>query len=138
MRYVLDASVGVQYLLVEKDTVKARQLRDDFNNGIHELLAPDVFPIEVLNVLTKAQRKGWITPQDGAILADACLDGLPILHDLLSLLPRAYELSSLTRSAVYDCLYVALAEREGCDLVTADEKLVNNLPGYPVLLLSTL
>jgi predicted nucleic acid-binding protein len=28
---------------------------------------------------------------------------------------------------VYDCLYVALAEREKCDLVTADEKLVRNL-----------
>jgi len=138
MRYVLDASVGVQCLLVEKDTAKARQLRDDFNNGIHKLLAPGVFPIEVLNVLTKAQRKGRITHQDGAILADACLDGLPNLHDSHSLLPKAYELSSLTRSAVYDCLYVALAEREGCDLVTADEKLVNNLPGYPVLLLSTL
>lgn len=138
MRYILDASVGVQCLLIEKDTFKARQLRDDFNNGIHELLAPDVFPIEVLNVLTKAERKGRITPQDGALLADACLNSLPILQDSLSLLPRAYELSSLTRSAVYDCLYVALAEREGCDLVTADEKLVNNLAGYPVRLLSTL
>lgn len=138
MRYILDASVGVQCLLVEIDTVKARQLRDDFNNGIHELLAPDVFPVEVLNVLTKAERKGRIAPQDGALLADACLNSLPILHDSLSLLPRAYELSSQTRSAVYDCLYVALAEREGCDLITADEKLVNNLAGYPVLLLSTL
>jgi predicted nucleic acid-binding protein len=28
---------------------------------------------------------------------------------------------------VYDALYVALAEREGCELVTADDKLVNAL-----------
>ncbi len=27
----------------------------------------------------------------------------------------------------YDCLYVALAEREGCELVTADERLLNSL-----------
>jgi predicted nucleic acid-binding protein len=121
MKYVLDASVGVQCLLVETDTVKARQLRDDFNTGSIELLAPDVFPVEVLNVLTKAERKGRITPQDGEILAETCLNSLPILHDSLSLLPRAYELSSATRSAVYNCLYVALAEREGCDLVTADK-----------------
>ena len=138
MRSILDASVGAQCLLVEKDSVKARRLRDDFNNGVHELLAPDVFPIEVLNVLTKAERRGRITPGGGTLLADACLNSLPILHDSLPLLPRAYELSSLTRSAVYDRRYVALAEREGCDLVTAEENRVNNLTGYPVLLLSAL
>jgi predicted nucleic acid-binding protein len=31
------------------------------------------------------------------------------------------------RIGVYDCLYVALAEREGCELVTADDKLIENL-----------
>jgi predicted nucleic acid-binding protein len=31
------------------------------------------------------------------------------------------------RIGVYDCLYVALAEREGCELVTADGRLVRNL-----------
>jgi predicted nucleic acid-binding protein len=28
---------------------------------------------------------------------------------------------------VYDCLYVALAEREGYELVTADTRLMNSL-----------
>ena len=31
------------------------------------------------------------------------------------------------RIGVYDCLYVALAERRKCKLVTADDRLVNNL-----------
>jgi predicted nucleic acid-binding protein len=39
----------------------------------------------------------------------------------------AVDISSHTRSAFCDCLYVALAEREGCELVTADTGLVNNL-----------
>jgi predicted nucleic acid-binding protein len=30
---------------------------------------------------------------------------------------------------VYDCLYVALAERENCGFVTADDKLIKNLQG---------
>ncbi len=38
MKYVLDACAGLQCLLVEKDIVKARKLRDDFNSGIIELL----------------------------------------------------------------------------------------------------
>jgi predicted nucleic acid-binding protein len=31
------------------------------------------------------------------------------------------------RIAIYDCLYVALAEQEKCELATADDRLVNNL-----------
>lgn len=31
------------------------------------------------------------------------------------------------RIGVYDCLYVALAERENCEPVTADDKLLKNL-----------
>jgi hypothetical protein len=45
----------------------------------------------------------------------------------VSLIPRALEISSQTRSAYYDCLYVALAERENGELVTDDDRLVRNL-----------
>jgi len=44
---------------------------------------------------------------------------LPQLENVLPLLPRAYAISSQTKSAGFDCLYVALAERESCKLVTA-------------------
>ena len=38
------------------------------------------------------------------------------------------------RIGVYDCLHVALAERERCELVTADERLMNSLlPFYPFI-----
>ena len=63
---------------------------------------------------------------------------LPALHQFLLLLPRAYQISSQIRIGVYDCLYVALAEREQCDLVTADQRLLNSLKGFPVRPLSTL
>jgi predicted nucleic acid-binding protein len=49
------------------------------------------------------------------------------LHPNLPLLPRTYAVSSQARIGVYDCLYVALAERERCELVTADDKLIKNL-----------
>lgn len=64
---------------------------------------------------------------------------LPLLYDSLSLLPRAYELSSAFRIGVYDCLYVALAEREGCELITADQRLITNLGlQFPIISLDTL
>jgi predicted nucleic acid-binding protein len=52
--------------------------------------------------------------------------GVP-LHPSLSLMIRAIEISSQARIGVYDCVYLALAESEKCDFVTADDKLVNNV-----------
>lgn len=44
MRYVLDASVGIKWVMNEVDSAEARRLRDDFRNQIHELVAPASFP----------------------------------------------------------------------------------------------
>ena len=118
-----------KWLVPEADTPKALKLRDDFSKAILELLAPDVFPVETTHALTRAERQKRITPAQGASLLKDLLKYLPPLHPYLPLLPRAYEISSAMRVGVYDCLYVALAEREQCDFITADDKLVKNLQG---------
>jgi predicted nucleic acid-binding protein len=51
----------------------------------------------------------------------------PTLLPVISLTPRAIDISSTMRIGVYDCLYIALAQREGCNFLTADDKLVRNL-----------
>ena len=48
------------------------------------------------------------------------------------------EIASDYRIGFYDALYVTLAEEEGCDLVTSDEKLMNSLPGFPIVHLNSL
>ena len=59
----------------------------------------------------------------------------PDLHPYLPLLPRAYAIASAARIGVYDCLYIALAEREGCELVTSDQRLLNALkPTFPFII----
>ena len=126
MKQVLDSSVGFKWLVVEPHTDKARRLRDDFRAGLVDLLAPDVFPIEIAHALTRAERQGRITP--------AQVTTLPQLIPALPLLPRAHAISSQWRVGVYDCLYVALAERQSCQLVTADDKLLKNLqPHFPFI-----
>ena len=129
MRYVLDSSVALKWFLAEPDSAKALRLRDDARAGMHELLAPDVFPIEITHAITRAERAGRITPAEGSSFVADLLAELPSLHQTLAILPRAYLISSTARIGVYDCLYIALAEREGCELVTADDKLVRNLSG---------
>jgi predicted nucleic acid-binding protein len=127
MRYVLDASVAVKWVLPEADSAKALQLLDDFRAGIHELIAPEVFPVEVAHALTRAERQGIIKPPDAVLKLADVMRNRPDLHPYVPLLGRAADISSATRHGVYDCLYVTLAEQEGCELVTADSKLIKNL-----------
>ena len=42
MKYVLDSNVALKWVLREHNSDKARQLRIDYQQKIHELLAPDV------------------------------------------------------------------------------------------------
>jgi predicted nucleic acid-binding protein len=134
MKYVLDASVAVSWVLPETLSAKAVRVRNDYRKGLHDLIAPDIFPGEVANALTRAERKKIIKPPQGTKRFIAAMRFAPDLHPYLPLLSRAFAISSAMRVAVYDCLYVILAEQEGCELLTADEKLVNNLQAkYPFI-----
>ena len=62
-----------------------------------------------------------------AVLLGDLLSTPPDLHGYLPLLARAVEIASDMRCGFYDCLYVALAEREACELVTSDQKMVAHL-----------
>jgi predicted nucleic acid-binding protein len=59
-------------------------------------------------------------------LRDA-LTHLPQLENVLPFLPRAYAISSQPKSAVFDCLHVALAERESCKLVNRRDANANSM-----------
>ena len=123
MRYVLDSSVALKWVLPEADSAKALRLRDEYSNGLHELLAPDIFPSEIANGLASAERQKRIRTGESAIFLNDILSAAPALHHSSPLLIRAMEIAISTKQAVYDCIYLALAETEGCELVTADDQL---------------
>ena len=136
MKAVLDSSVALQTVLPEGDTPKAIRLIEDYRKGTHELLAPDIFPLEALNGLAKAERQNRIPAGSGYALWQTILADAPIFHPHFSLFPRAYAIAITTKVAIYDCLYVALAERENCEMVTADAKLVAGLKvHFPFIIL---
>lgn len=138
MKFILDASIPLKTVLPESDSPLAVKLMEEYRQGVHELIAPDIFSAEIGHALTRAERQRRIVAPDGwrfwsEIMADA-----PEFHPHLPLMPRAFEISSSRRIGLYDCVYVALAEQKGCDLVTADEKLIKNLPGFPIINLDSL
>jgi predicted nucleic acid-binding protein len=111
MNYVLDASIALKWVLGEPDAAKARQLRDDFRNAVYELIAPDSYTLKIAHALTKSHRRGLV-PDPWRLWGDL-MTTVPHLFPSLPLTPRAIQIATSARIGVYDCLYVALAEREG-------------------------
>jgi predicted nucleic acid-binding protein len=134
MRSVVDSSPSFKWVVPEHDSPKAVRLRDDFVNGVHDLIAPDIFPVELSHALTRAERQGRIVVSEAVRLLTDVMGTSPQLFASLPLVLRACDISSRMRVGVYDCLYVALAEREGCEFLTADDRLVRALgPAFPFI-----
>jgi predicted nucleic acid-binding protein len=134
MKCALDSSVALKWVLPEADSAKAIRLRDEYQNGVHQLLAPDVFTPEIANALASAERQGRIKTGEAARFLVDILRAAPTLHPTPPLLLRAIALAIATRRAVYDCAYLALAEAEGCELLTADYQFARGLrTSYPFI-----
>src|SRR5687767_7081327 len=114
MKYVLDASVAICWVIPRPLTSKALRLPDEYQRQIHELLAPAVFIDEMAGALTKAERQKGIAAGQAAPLFAKVMNSAPVLIAHAPLVARAIDVSSRIRSSYYDCLYLALAEREGC------------------------
>ena len=127
MKYVLDSSVALKWVLSEADSGRAVRLWDEFSRDVHSLIVPDIFTPEVANGLVAAERQGRIKIGESALLLHDILFNAPAIHPTTPVMVRAMDIALATRHAVYDCLYVALAESEVCELVMVDAKLVKSL-----------
>jgi predicted nucleic acid-binding protein len=138
--YVLDPSVAVKWFLRvgEPLAAEALQLFKSYKAGEADFLVPDLFFAEFANILWKAQLRG----RCDATLADAAIlevigIGFPAFSSF-SLIEAAIQIARAYQRTVYDCIYVALAVETRSEMVTADERLANSLPGLPVVWLGLL
>jgi predicted nucleic acid-binding protein len=113
---VIDATVAIKLLTREPgaDAALARIIDEP------ERIAPDWIRIEIANALARKVRRHGLTE-------DAARAGLAGIETVItrevptrSLLDQAFDLSIKLSHAMYDCLYLALAEREQGVLVTHD------------------
>ena len=119
MSYVVDASVVTKALASEAGSDAASEVMK------LPLIAPDLLAAECLNALRKKVLRGVLTADQAAALAQV-LERAPIIFEHSQpVLARALELSLRLSHSVYDCVYLALAERFSCVLITADDKLVS-------------
>ena len=119
MTLVVDASVAALWVLQQPGTDRATALYSE-----PRLIAPSLIAAEIGSALWKAVRRGDATRDHAVIALEAAL--LP-LHEIMpseDLRSRALEIAIELDHPIYDCFYLALAERERCALVTADKRLV--------------
>ena len=125
MKAVVDTNVVAYFLLgTPKFVTEAR----DFWHQADELLAPAVWEAEIANVIWMAARTKVVTAQDAT--AKLALAGR---LGILSINNRTLWYGALARSissgiAVYDSLFVELAEREGVVMATFDDKVLKAYP----------
>jgi predicted nucleic acid-binding protein len=130
MKYVLDSSVALKAVLPEVDSWKAIRLLDEYRRQLHDLIAPDVFIPEVANGLVSAERQGRVKPGESGLLVNDLLLNQPAIIPCNVVLVRGMEIALLNKQAVYDCLYVALAEQEKCEFLTADDAMAKKLRAF--------
>jgi predicted nucleic acid-binding protein len=121
---VIDANVAVKwYLRNENYRAKAKDILADARKNRVALLAPPFFPYEFETAIQRRLLGRTITLKE----ADSYLKvfyQVPIsLIDDPQLITKAREIARQTyQVTIYDSLYAALAELQGCDFWTADRK----------------
>lgn len=126
---VTDASVVVKWLIREEYSVHAQRLLADCIMKQRVIAVPPHFHAEVLNVLVQRQRRTDPDVQISAADATTALRRFLILKleavapdDLYDGAFRFVQTHGLR--SIYDALYVALAQMLGCELWTADRRLL--------------
>ena len=132
---VVDASIVVDWVAPGIDSQgPAGRLLSRLAEEAAPILAPRLLLEETANALvTGIRRRRWTGAHADA--AYVLLRQLPIqLVDQPPDLDRAFELSRrYDEHPVYDLIYVAVAERLGEQLVTADNALRSRLAGVPFI-----
>jgi predicted nucleic acid-binding protein len=119
--YVLDATVIMEHLINGTYTQYADRLFA-LKSPLDGFYVPEFCLLECTNVLWKQVRFQSMSPKDADELCDDLID-LPLqILPITGVLNRALEIGLLHQLAVYDSVYIALAEKLNYPLITVDNR----------------
>lgn len=122
MTLVVDANVVIKWFIDENLRTQARHI---FKYQL-ELTAPDLLLAEVANIAWKKVRQQEIDNDQARSIVAALSNYIPFLVPVSDLIDAATKLALELNHPVYDCLYLACAQRFGSG-VTADRKFFNRI-----------
>ena len=123
MTIVVDASLALKWVLPEEHAEEAWSLLQVWRFQSERLIAPPIFRPEIANALHQNARRGTITAPQTSRALGLVIPTVEIVEPP-GLYPRAITLArELRLGAVYDTLYLSLAEAQGGEFWTADRRL---------------
>jgi predicted nucleic acid-binding protein len=124
---IIDASVAIKWFIDENLEANARHIivyhRD--------LQAPDFIVTEVANIVWKKHSRGEIDDSLAQSIVSALPEYFTQFTPTIDLNERALELALELDHPIYDCLYLACAERHEGPVITADKRFFNKLQSTP-------
>ena len=133
-KYVLDASIAAKWFTRhdEPERRKAIAARTLHQSGHARLIIPEFALLEILNAVKYSERAEEIDATKALEhLEKLRLEIVPLDW---SLLRKAVAIAWAFRIALYDAAYVAIAEKLGFPLLTADDVMVKKLKGHSIVL----
>jgi predicted nucleic acid-binding protein len=133
LRYVIDTNIAIKLLIPDPLSTKAETLFLHLQQPQSQFFIPDLFYIELTNVLWKYVRTNQY-PADQVQTALQRIQSLPLnVTPTKDLMIEAANLSLKHNISAYDAAYVALSQRINVPLLTLDNKLVTALITAPEL-----
>ncbi len=117
---VLDASIAAAWLFQDESEPRAEAALARLAE--QSALVPQLWRLEIRNVLLTAERRGRLAADEAVEALDA-LSELPILTDTTPDLDAAWALARAHQLSYYDALYLELAQRRNGTLATLDTAL---------------
>lgn len=117
MTLIVDTSVVLKWAVAEDGSDRAAAFLGS------DLVAPELLLGELGNALWKKVGKEEIGPVQAAAAFAEIEAWLPIVTTV-PVSRRALEIALVLGHPVYDCLYLALAEATGWNILTADRRLI--------------
>ena len=128
MSLIVDASVAIKWFSPED---LHEQAMDVMLRHAPGLAAPDLIIAEVSNVVWKKTLRGEFARHKAPLVMRAMRICLPTLYPSTVLADRALAIALVVEHPTYDCLYLACAEANHANLVTADRRLHEAVQGTP-------
>lgn len=127
-RYVVDASVVIQWYLPEQYSEHSERL---LSPSI-ELLCPDLLISEIGNTLWKHVRRAECSYDEALAILDEIESPFLRVWSAALLAGEALDIACRMNRTFYDSVYIALAVKTDCPMVTADLKLYNAMKVTPL------
>lgn len=123
-RLVVDASVAIKWVVPEPNSAAAAALKSSL------LVAPDLIRAEYGNILWRQTKQGLLSADEAIYLFGVLADVPVALTPSERLEMDALSIACELKHPIYDCYYLALAQRENAPLVTEDRRLLQTAQAH--------